>query len=100
MMVGQLNLSKYASIEKPLETITKVRYKDDGTPATIFQENGKMKVNFHESVSGVAPGQAAVFYEGNDVVGGGWILKSFKNTAPSAPSGGTFESVFNSPFGG
>ena len=44
MMVGQLNLSKYASIEKPLETITKVRYKDDGTPAVIFQEDGKMKV--------------------------------------------------------
>ena len=81
MMVGQLNLSKYASIEKPLETITKVRYKDDGTSATIFEENGKMKVHFHESVSGVAPGQAAVFYEGNDVVGGGWILKSFKQNA-------------------
>jgi tRNA-uridine 2-sulfurtransferase len=78
MMVGQLNLSKYATIEKPLETITKVRYKDDGTPATIFQENGKMRVDFHESVSGIAPGQAAVFYEGNDVVGGGWILKSYK----------------------
>jgi tRNA-uridine 2-sulfurtransferase len=81
MMVGQLNLSKYASIEKPLETITKVRYKDEGTSATIFEENGKMKVHFHEAVSGVAPGQAAVFYEGNDVVGGGWILKSFKQNA-------------------
>ena len=81
MMVGQLNLSKYASIEKPLETITKVRYKDDGTSATIFQKDGKMKVHFHESVSGVAPGQAAVFYEGNDVVGGGWILKSFMQNA-------------------
>lgn len=81
MMVGQLNLSKYASIEKPLETITKVRYKDDGTPAIISQENGKMRVDFHESVSGVAPGQAAVFYEGNDVVGGGWILKSYKQNA-------------------
>jgi tRNA-uridine 2-sulfurtransferase len=81
MMVGQLNLSKYSSIEKPLETITKVRYKDEGTAATIFEENGKMKVYFQESVSGVAPGQAAVFYEGNDVVGGGWILKSFKQNA-------------------
>ena len=81
MMVGQLSLSKYASIEKPLETITKVRYKDDGTPAIIIQKDGKMKVHFHESVSGVAPGQAAVFYEGNDVVGGGWILKSFKQNA-------------------
>ncbi|MCU0468466.1 MAG: tRNA 2-thiouridine(34) synthase MnmA [Arcicella sp.] len=78
MMVGQLNLSKYASIDKPLDTVTKVRYKDAGTAATIIQEGNKMRVDFTEPVSGIAPGQAAVFYEGNDVVGGGWILKSFK----------------------
>jgi tRNA-specific 2-thiouridylase len=35
-------------------------------------------VDFHDAVSGIAPGQAAVFYEGNDVVGGGWILKSYQ----------------------
>ncbi|MCU0324861.1 MAG: tRNA 2-thiouridine(34) synthase MnmA, partial [Spirosomaceae bacterium] len=38
----------------------------------------KIEVKFHEPVSAIAPGQAAVFYEGEDVVGGGWILKSFK----------------------
>ena len=80
MIVSQLNLQKYKSIEKPLETITKVRYKDDGTPAIISQEANKIMVNFHQPVSGVAPGQAAVFYEGNDVVGGGWIMKSYKAT--------------------
>ncbi|PWK29205.1 tRNA-specific 2-thiouridylase [Arcicella aurantiaca] len=81
MMVGQLNLSKYASIENPIETVTKVRYKDAGADATIWQEGDKMKVHFKDSVSGIAPGQAAVFYEGNDVIGGGWILKSFKQNA-------------------
>jgi tRNA-uridine 2-sulfurtransferase len=55
-----------------------VRYKDAGTAATIIQEGNKMRVDFTEPVSGIAPGQAAVFYEDNDVVGGGWILKSFK----------------------
>ena len=83
MVVGQLNLSKYASIDNPIETITKVRYKDAGTPATIWQEGNKIKAHFHEQVSGIAPGQAAVFYEGNDVVGGGWIMKSFKQDATS-----------------
>ncbi|MEA5405312.1 tRNA 2-thiouridine(34) synthase MnmA [Arcicella sp. DC2W] len=83
MVVGQLNLSKYASIENPIETITKVRYKDAGTPATIWQEGNKIKAHFHEAVSGIAPGQAAVFYEGDDVVGGGWIMKSFKQDATS-----------------
>ncbi len=79
MMVGKLVMQKYASLEgTPLETMTKVRYKHDGSPAQIIQEGNKMKVLFHEQVSGIAPGQAAVFYEGDDVVGGGWILKSFK----------------------
>ncbi len=82
MYVGKLIMQKYADIQgKSLETITKVRYKHEGSPATIEQEGEKMKVNFHEPVSGIAPGQAAVFYEGDDVIGGGWILKSFKNNA-------------------
>jgi tRNA-uridine 2-sulfurtransferase len=79
MMVGKIVMQKYADLQgKSLETVTKVRYKHDGTPAIITQEGAKMKVLFHEQVSGIAPGQAAVFYEGDDVVGGGWILKSFR----------------------
>lgn len=87
MYVGQLNLQKYDSIPpEGLETVTKVRYKDAGTAAFIEGLNGKIKVEFHEDVSGIAPGQAAVFYEGDDVVGGGWILKSFQK-------GSVFENV-------
>jgi tRNA-specific 2-thiouridylase len=79
MWVGQLNMQKYADIpSEGLETLTKVRYKDAGTDAIIHQFAGKIKVDFHDAVSGIAPGQAAVFYEGNDVVGGGWILKSYQ----------------------
>jgi tRNA-uridine 2-sulfurtransferase len=79
MWVGQLNMQKYAEIpSEGLETLTKVRYKDAGTDAIIYQFADKIKVDFHDAVSGIAPGQAAVFYEGNDVVGGGWILKSYQ----------------------
>ncbi|MFD3393983.1 tRNA 2-thiouridine(34) synthase MnmA [Aquirufa sp. OSTEICH-129V] len=79
MWVGQLNLQKYAEIPaEGIETLTKVRYKDAGTDAVIYQHGAKIKVDFHAQVSGIAPGQAAVFYEGNDVIGGGWILKSFQ----------------------
>ena len=82
MMVGKIVMQKYADLQgKTLETTTKVRYKHDGSPATIIQEDHKMKVLFHEPVSGIAPGQAAVFYEGDDVVGGGWILKSFRQNS-------------------
>ena len=79
MHVGKLNLQKYADlVSKETETITKIRYKDPGTSAVISQiEKDRMEVIFEEPVSAIAPGQAAVFYEGDDVIGGGWILKSF-----------------------
>lgn len=79
MYVSKLNLQKYPSLAQPLETVTKVRYKHEGTPATIVQEGpDRIRVDFHDGVNGIAPGQAAVFYEGDDVVGGGWIMKSYK----------------------
>ncbi len=79
MFVRMLNMAKYTDlVGKPTQTITKVRYNDDGTPALIIQEEGdKMKVLFQEPVFAIAPGQAAVFYEGEDVIGGGWIMESF-----------------------
>lgn len=79
MMVSKLNLQKYDRLSGPLETVTKVRYKDPGTPATISQiSDDKIEVLFDDGVSAIAPGQAAVFYEGDDVIGGGWIMKSFR----------------------
>jgi tRNA-uridine 2-sulfurtransferase len=77
MRVKQLNLSKYENINQAMETVTKVRYNDDGTPAKLWQENDEMIVHFHEPVFAIAPGQASVFYEDNDVIGGGWITESF-----------------------
>ncbi len=73
-LVRGVNLIKYASIQEPLEAITKIRYKDAGAHSTIVQEDGLMKVEFHHAVSGIAPGQSAVFYEGNDLLGGGFLL--------------------------
>jgi len=82
MVVGKIVMQKYANLNGlSLETNTKIRYKHEGSPATITQEGDKMKVIFNEPVSGIAPGQAAVFYEGDDVVGGGWILKSFNQNS-------------------
>ncbi|PKP47152.1 MAG: tRNA 2-thiouridine(34) synthase MnmA, partial [Bacteroidetes bacterium HGW-Bacteroidetes-12] len=37
--------------------------------------DGRIKIEFFENVKGVAPGQSAVFYDGNDVIGGGFIDK-------------------------
>ena len=72
--VKNLNLIKYQSILQPMEALTKIRYKDAGTQSTIVQMGEHMKVDFHHSVAGIAPGQSAVFYEGNDLLGGGFLM--------------------------
>jgi len=77
MWVDKLNLSKYESIPQTLQTITKVRYNDSGTEAEIIQIGDRIKVLFNQPVMAIAPGQAAVFYENDDVIGGGWICESF-----------------------
>lgn len=72
--VRNLNLVKYASITEPLEAVTKIRYKDAGAESTIVQMGEYMKVEFPHAVSGIAPGQSAVFYEGQDLLGGGFLM--------------------------
>lgn len=81
MWVRGVNMGKYEKLDSPLDTITKIRYKDAGTHAVIAQHGDRMKVVFDAHVKAIAPGQSAVFYEGNDVVGGGWIEKSFASKA-------------------
>lgn len=78
MYVNKLTMGKYPHLADRLDTITKVRYNDPGHPAVIEQSGDTMKVFFGTGVNAIAPGQAAVFYEGLDVVGGGWILSSFR----------------------
>jgi tRNA-specific 2-thiouridylase len=76
MHVRNINLVKYASLEGEIkEAITRIRYKDKGTLSTLEQSGSEMKVTFHSPVTSVAPGQSAVFYEGDDVIGGGFIAK-------------------------
>jgi tRNA-specific 2-thiouridylase len=72
--VRNFNLVKYASISEPMESVTKIRYKDAGMQSSIVEENGLIKVDFHHSVYGIAPGQSAVFYEDNDLLGGGFLV--------------------------
>ncbi|MEZ4985516.1 MAG: tRNA 2-thiouridine(34) synthase MnmA [Saprospiraceae bacterium] len=71
--VGQVNNQKYAVIPNDLEAVTKIRYKDNGAFSTLRQQGDQVEVQFMANVKGVAPGQSAVFYEGDDVVGGGII---------------------------
>ena len=85
MYVNQLNMVKYPTIEgEKIDTVTKVRYNDLGNPAVIEQVGDTMKVFFGNGVSAIAPGQAAVFYEEDDIIGGGWIKSSFRQNGQMA----------------
>jgi tRNA-specific 2-thiouridylase len=60
--------------EAPLEARVRIRYRHAGAPATVEPTpGGGARVAFHEPVRALAPGQAAVFYAGERVLGGGWI---------------------------
>lgn len=58
------------------EAAVRIRAHHPLTPATIeVTDNSSARLQFHEPQSAVTPGQAAVFYDGATVVGGGWIVK-------------------------
>lgn len=78
MMVDKLNFMKFDKISGKINSNTKIRYNDLGSPSIIEQIEGSIKVFFGNGVNAIAPGQAAVFYDNNDVIGGGWIRSSFQ----------------------
>lgn len=74
MKVKEINIIKYEQLPFDKEVVTKVRYKDKGTMSNLsIGPDGKIQVDFFDEVKGIAPGQSAVFYEGNDLIGGGFI---------------------------
>jgi tRNA-specific 2-thiouridylase len=75
MLVSKLNFIKYDTLTPGMEAVTKIRYKDAGCLSNICPEDGNVRVSFYEHVKGIAPGQSAVFYEGDDVIAGGIIQK-------------------------
>lgn len=75
MRVARVNMIKYDSLTQPMEAITKIRYKDPGSLSIIEQTGTDVFVTFSDKAKGIAPGQSAVFYEGNDVIGGGIIQR-------------------------
>lgn len=55
-----------------------VRYRGAEAPARVALRNGKVEVRFDEPVRAVVPGQVAVFYDGDAVLGGGTILRPIR----------------------
>jgi len=76
MVVGKINMMKYDTFTPGMEAITKVRYKDSGTLSNIYPNGNTVGVRFYEAAKSIAPGQSAVFYEGDEVIAGGIIQRS------------------------
>jgi len=76
MMVTGINWLKYDGLEGGMDAVTKIRYKDKGALSKLTTYQNGINVRFYTDVKGVAPGQSAVFYEGDDVIGGGVIQRN------------------------
>ncbi len=74
--VEGLNWIAIAALERPLRLWTKIRSRHQEAPATVSPlADGAVQVQFDTPQLAITPGQACVFYEGDRVVGGGWIAR-------------------------
>src|SRR6266852_5111724 len=72
----RVNLISVAELQEPARVIVKIRHRHEGASALIEKTGDhEILVTFDEPQRAVTPGQAAVFYDADTVVGGGWIVK-------------------------
>lgn len=74
--VERCNWIPYATPPAQIEATVKIRYNHPGTAAIITpQDNNRATVKLLEPQRAITPGQAAVFYQNDLVLGGGWICR-------------------------
>jgi len=70
----RVNLVSVADIQQPMRVAAKIRHRHEPAAAVIERAgDDEILVTFDEPQRAITPGQAAVFYDGDVVVGGGWI---------------------------
>jgi tRNA-specific 2-thiouridylase len=73
-VVRNLNWIRPIPDGETVEAHVKIRHNHPGAPARVESRKGREAlVTFHQAQRAITPGQAAVFYDGDEVVGGGWI---------------------------
>ncbi len=76
-LVGDLNLLEASWGSDRSEVLVKVRYATPAVPATVEQaDDHRLKIHFDSPQRALSPGQSAVFYRGDQVLGGGIIEPS------------------------
>jgi tRNA-uridine 2-sulfurtransferase len=71
--IKDYNLMKYGELDRPIEVSAKIRYRNQGAQAIVTPEGEGLKVEFFNKIDSITPGQSAVFYEGDVLIGGGII---------------------------
>lgn len=72
-----VNWISFDAPSEPVRADVRVRYRHTAAPATITSlPEGRARVVFDEPQRAITPGQATVFYRGDEVVGGGWIVRN------------------------
>lgn len=74
VIVTDINLLLFDEITEKLEVEVKTRYSSKSAKANIIQESNNIKIEFDEPQRAITPGQSAVFYIDDIVVGGGKII--------------------------
>ena len=74
--IDRVNWIASAATNEDIDVTVKIRYSHPGASATLRPlENARARICLHEPQRAVTPGQAAVFYDGDVVLGGGWICR-------------------------
>lgn len=80
VFVSECNLMKANQISTSIRALVRIRYRSKGGMATIEPCGNRLKITFDAPIDSVTPGQSAVFYHDNDLIGGGIIDSCQQNT--------------------
>jgi len=76
LIAGEVNL---LTNDPPAEMEAQIRYRKKQARCTVAKEGERLRVIFEEKQESITPGQAVVFYEGDEVLGGGVIEGILRN---------------------
>ena len=88
LWASRVNFISGQAPDGPLEVAAKIRYKATASPATVTPRGHWVEIRFEEPQRAVTPGQAVVFYQGQELIGGGIIELDSPCREDVGPGGG------------
>jgi tRNA-specific 2-thiouridylase len=76
LTAGDVNWISGRVPDQPRRVTARIRHRHADAPATVVADGSRAHVTFDEPQIAITPGQAVVWYDGDEVVGGGWIERA------------------------